>query len=141
MKELKSFLKTQKLALAKLGYLLLIITVAILSYVVGRDHFATQVPASPSEILVESNIGGVKIAGEPYCDSNKLKVVTPYSCLINEEQPSTTLVAPEYVMKDGKDYRFQTWEGCSFTDSPRYICRVSGVIGTPKKVKVIYSQF
>lgn len=91
-------------------------------------------------LRIESNIPGINVKGDPYCDSAELNKVTPYDCELKEGQNETVITAPAEATLEGKTYIFQTWDGCSAGNDDWKICFVKMDGVSSKNIIATYKE-
>ncbi len=91
-------------------------------------------------LKVESDPARIDVTGNPLCDSQKLKKLTPYDCTQNNTGITTVLTAQATVTINGQNYSFKTWDGCSESNADKKICKVKVGQGKTKTAKVSYEK-
>jgi hypothetical protein len=107
----------------------------------GNEQSASNSSASSAQtttLHVESSIPGVAMQGSPDCDSQKLQKQTPYDCTLPAGHSETIITAPDQVSQHGKAYVFQSWDGCSESNSDKKICKIKLKAGDKKTAKATY---
>lgn len=132
---------------AFLAALLILVIVGIIGgtgyYVVHVKNSAYGSVSSGSKdkatLKVESEPAGIDVAGNPQCDSKKLKKTTPYECSAGAAF-TTTVTAQDKVTVNGQSYTFKTWDGCSEGNTDKKICKSKVKLGEVRTVKVSYEK-
>lgn len=95
---------------------------------------------SYSKLKIDSDPGGVSMESSQYCDSDKIHKTTPYTCSIPEQEKDITVTAPSQFSKEGKNYVFRTWDGCSESNTSKNICKVKLDSDKSKEIKATYDE-
>lgn len=117
------------------------IAIGISGYFLYQEYYrdkstVASVKNDKKTITIESEPAGISMVGDPQCDSTKLGKTTPYDCELPDDATETTIVAPGGIEKDGKIYVFQSWDGCSASNTDMKVCKIEK--NGNKKIKANY---
>lgn len=146
MKHLKN-----KKVLIIAGIVLAIIALAVTAFLLTRKDKTQQsdnrTPASVNlsaepgtYVTIQTGLGDMTgIQGLDQCTDQSV-ADGDISCQLNDENPSITLAADATVTKDGKEYIFQGWEGCTTSDSAARTCTITAAQGANLFIKARYTE-
>lgn len=127
--------------------LLLLIIISIIAgtgwFLYNTKNLDTKSPFSDPyyhKLRIDSEPTGVSMQADQFCDSERIHKTTPYTCSIPEQSKDVSITAPDKLSKDGRNYTFRTWDGCSESNASKNICKITLDSDTQKTIKATYDE-